>query len=584
MNPSMTDKKMLFGTPEQKGNVTIYPAAPPEMLRATYGRKKRTAAYVRVSTDTIEQEGSLILQREYYENHIKNDPEYEFAGIYADDGITGTTIVRRKGFQDMIDDCLAGKLDLILTKSISRFARNTADTLLHINILNALPSPVEIYFELERISTFNPTSEGYIAFMAMIAQEESHSKSESITWAVDKRYAQGKFYVFPVLGYDKEKGQDKPLTINEEEAKTIKLCYAMTVMGHSFVAIANRMNSLGLKSKPGNVNWTVSGVRSLLSNEKYAGHLCARKTVTPNYKTHKSKKNQGEKPQYFVEGHHDPIVPPLAYEVALRIIKNRQGNSAGIPLLTAVPEGALRGFVAVNKYVRGYTLDDYTEASQSVYAEDEVSEICIPADRASIFDLRTYNIVSTISFDDHRTKPSCSIQNGKITFNGACKKVLGAGESEILFHPSKAILAVRSPVDEKVVSEGVKTVNPAKPVSLSKFIPIALESAGLHPDYRYRVYGTRRTKKGECIMLFDLRDAEIVPSEKDAYILPDKYAGGYGAGYYENLAACDLHKIDIDGLWQALQESRPADVLAGQIVELTEFCKDSLAEFGFNNE
>ncbi len=581
---NVTNTRFSFGTPEQKGNVTIFPAVPVDVLRTARGAKLRVAAYVRVSTDSTGQEGSLVLQKEYYENHIKGNPEYEFCGIYEDDGITATSVEKRKGFLKLMDDCKAGKIDLIITKSISRFARNLGDLLSYVNMLNSLKPPVEIRFDADRVSTFGASGEMLLMVLGLCAQEESRIKSESITWAVDNLFAQGKYYTPPILGFDKEKGRDKPLTINEMEAKTVRLCYAMTVMGHSFGDIAKTMNTLGLKSKPGNVNWTISGVVALLSNEKNAGDLRARKTITRSYKEQKSKRNEGEKPQYYVTGHHDAIVPPLAYEVAMRIVKNRRGNTAGIPILTAVPEGALKGFVAVNKYVRGYTLDDYTEASQSVYSEDEAPEVSIRADKASIFDLRTYDVVSTLSFDDRRTKPSCTIQGSKITFNGASRKILGAGSAEILFHPSKAIMAVRSPVDETDGSKGAKTINPAKPIHLSKFVPVALESAGLHPGYRYRVYGTRRTKNGECIMLFDLRDAEIIPSEKDAYILPDKYAGRYGGGYYENLTACGLHKIDIDGLWQALQESRPADVLAGQIVELTEFCQNSIAEFELNND
>jgi len=141
-------KTNSFGTPEQRGNVTVYPAASDGMLRPTYGRKIRTAAYVRVSTDTIQQEGSLILQREYYEHYIKNNPEYEFVGIYEDD-VTGTNVRKRKGFKKMIEDCRAGKIDLILTKSIERFARNTGDTLHYVDELKALNLPVEIRFETE---------------------------------------------------------------------------------------------------------------------------------------------------------------------------------------------------------------------------------------------------------------------------------------------------------------------------------------------------------------------------------------------------------------------------------------------------
>lgn len=577
MSNKVTAKKASFGTPEQKGNVTIYPAVPAEARRLARGQKMRAAAYVRVSTDSAGQETSLILQKEYYETYIQSKPDYEFAGIYEDDGITATSVEKRKGFLRMMEDCQAGKIDIILTKSISRFARNTGDLLYYVNMLNALNPPVEIYFETDRMSTFGTSGETIITLLGLFAQEESRAKSEAVTWAVDNLFAQGKYYAFPILGFDKEKGRENPLTINEEEAKTVRLCYAMTVMGYSFGEIAQTLNMLGLKSKQGNVRWTTNAVISLLSNEKNAGALRARKTVTINYKTHKSKKNEGEKDQYYAIGHHEAIVPSLAYDIALRIIKNRKGNSKGIPSLKAISEGALKGFIVVCKNIRGYLLDDYSEASRSVYEEDESTEISILADKASIFDLRTYDIVSTISFDD-RTKPSCSIKGSKVVFNTACRKALGTDKAEVLFHPSKAILALRTAIGE-VPAEHINEVSIAKPVHLSHFVPVALESAKLTSEYRYRIYGTRRTKNGEYIMLFDLQNAEIIPSKKDTYILPDKYVGRYGNGYYENIAACGLHKIDIDGLWQALHESRPTDSLAGQIVELTEFCQKSLAEF-----
>ena len=571
----MTIRKTLFGTPEQKGNVTIYPAVPAEMLRTAHGCKIRTAAYARVSTDSTQQEGSLILQREYFEKQIKSNPEYEFVGIYEDDGITATSVEKRKGFLKMIEDCKSGKIDLILTKSISRFARNLGDLLNYVNLLNSLNPPVEIRFEADRISTLGQSGEMFITFLGLFAQEESRLKSESITWAIDNLFAQGKYYTPAVYGFTKEKGRNNPLIINEDEAKIVRLCYAMTVSGYSFSEIASTLNTLGIKSRFGNTSWKQDGIISLLSNEKYSGDLRVRKTVTPNYKTHKTKKNEGEKPQYYVKGYHDSIVPPLAYDVALKIIKNRRGNAGGIPFLKVVTEGALKGFVTVNKAVRGYTLNDYAEASRSMCEEKDDSETSIFADKASIFDLRTYDTVSTLYFDD-RIKSYCLIKDGKIIFNAACRKALGAEKAEMLFNPVKAIFALRAPVAGK----GFQNVLITKPVHLSQFIPVALESAGLKPKYQYRIYGTRRVKNGESIMFFDLRNAAIISNEKDDYILPNKYAERYGDEYYENLTACDLYKIDIGGLWQALHKSKPAGSLGGQIVELTEFCQDNLAEFG----
>jgi len=505
-------KKATFGTPEQRGNVTIYPADPAGVLKAERGEKTKAAAYVRVSTDSTQQEGSLALQREYYENLIKSNPEYEFAGIYEDDGISATSVEKRKGFLNMIQDCKAGKIDLILTKSISRFARNTADFLRYINELNALKKPVEIRFETDRISTLGMSGEILITVLGLVAQEESRQKSDAITWAIDKLFAQGKYYSPPVFGYTKEKGRDEPMVINEDKAKIVRMCYAMTFTGFSFAEIANTLNALGIKGRNGHTDWTPSGITSLLSHEKYAGELIARKTVTPNYKTHKVKQNEGEKTKYHIETHHNPIVPPLAHKVAMKIIKNRRGGMDGIPYLNAVPEGALKGFVTVSKLVRGYTLEDYAGASRSIHQVEDDSEISILADQASKFDFRKFETVSSVLFND-RMQPSCSITDGKIIFDAACRKSLGAGKAEILFHPAKAILALRSPVNEMAFLI-------TKPVHLSSFVPVALESAGLKSGYGYRMYGTKRRKNGESIMFFNLREAEIISKKKNSCIFP----------------------------------------------------------------
>ena len=578
MEANTIKTKTAFGTPIQKGNVTIYPAVPAEMLRFARIGKIKAAAYVRVSTDSVEQESSLLLQKEYYENFIKSNIEYEFVGIYEDDGVSATNVEKRKGFLKMMEDCKAGKIDLIFTKDITRFSRNTGDLLHYLNMLNALNPPVEIRFEADRTSTLSKFDEMYITLRGAFAQEESHNKSKTITWAIDNLFDQGKFYVPAVYGYTKEKGRDNPLIINEEEAKIVRLCYAMAVSGYSFPDIANTLNTLGIKGRLGNTNWKSSGVISLLSTEKYTGNFMARKTITPNYKTHKSKKNEGEKPKYHVKNYHKAIIPQLAYNVALKIIKNRRGNINGIPYLKAVPEGILKSFVTVNKTTRGYTLNDYMEASRSVYEEDN-KEINIFADKVSIFDLRTYDTVSSLFFND-RTKPTCSIKNGNFSFNTACQKAFGAEKVEILFHPIKAILALRSLADEN----DFQGISIAKPICLSSFVNVALESAGLKTEYKYRIYGTKRTKNGENIMFFELQNVQIISKEISGYMLPNKYAGRYGDGYYENLTACDLHKIDFEGTWQALQESKPADSFAEQIIELSDFCQNNLGEFGLLKE
>jgi DNA invertase Pin-like site-specific DNA recombinase len=574
----MKTKNTSFGIPIQKGNLTIYPAIPAEMLRAARNSKLKTAAYVRVSTDSAEQEKSFDLQRTHYEKHIKNNPEYEFAGIYGDDGVSATSVHKRKGFLQMIEDCKAGKIDLILTKSVSRFSRNLGDILHYLNMLNALNPPVEIRSEMENISTFSPMGEMLITVLGIVAQWESQNKSESITWALERLFRDEKFLVPPIYGFTKEKGRDNPLIINETEAEIVRACYAWTLEGRSPIYISNTLNTLGIKGKLGNVKWSPSSVVALISHEKYVGDLIAQKTFTPNWKTHKAQKNRGEKTQYRREEHHVPIVSRLVYKTANKIIEKRKGNTDGLPFLKAVPKGILKGFVSVNKIARGYSLENYIKASQEVCSKEENPTISIFANEVSNFDFRKCEVVSALLIGD-RSKRICTIKDGKIIFNAACRKAFGDKKIEILFHPTKSILALRSPIDKSCTSGTEIT----KPISLSSFVPVVLESAELNPKYQYRMYGTKRTKDGETIMFFDLHNAQIIAG-KDEYILPKKYAERYGNDFYENLTTCDVHKIDLEGVWQALQKSKQFDLSAGQVIELTEFCKDSLAKLKSSKE
>ncbi|MCL2860953.1 MAG: recombinase family protein [Firmicutes bacterium] len=593
MSNESTEKKAYFGSPEYSGRITISEVLVPSEHKVVYGRKLRVTAYIRVSTDSLEQEGSLKLQREYFEALIRANPNWEYVEIYEDDGISATSVDKRKGFLRMIEDAKAGKIDLILTKSISRFARNLGDLLHYANLLNNLSPPVEVQFETDRASTFGSSGQLMLTLLGLFAQEESRKKSEAINWAIDNMFAQGKFYVHPApLGFIKEKGRDKPLVVHEEDAKTVKLCYAMTAEGYSFEDIAGTLNMLGRRRKLGNVKWTASGVMSLLMNEKYRGDLRARKTVTRDYLSQRSIKNEiivdgvkkSYKPQYYVTEHHEPIVPHLAFDVALRIIKNRvKRNDGGLPCLKAIPNGVFKGFITINKKVKGYSLGDYVEASKMVDEHDE-EEIYITADKAGVFDLRTYETVSTLLFDEEKNRISCTIKDSAITFNAACRHSLNSNEVEVLFHPQKALVAIRQ-VTDKADSIAIAARNGvSKKVALSSFLPVALESAGLKEAFKYRIYGTQRVRNGENIILFDLSDAQIVPDKKGSnevsFILPSRYAQSYGKEYYSNLVSSGLHRVDVDDLWQALQESKVYDPLAGQVLELKEFCNEVMNEFG----
>lgn len=286
-------------------------------------RKRKTAGYARVSTDSEEQATSYAAQVDYYTRYINANPEWEFVGIYSDDGITATNTNHRDGFNQMVEDALAGKIDLIITKSISRFARNTVDSLTTVRKLKE--KGVEIYFEKENIWTLDAKGELLITIMSSLAQEESRSISENTTWGKRKSFADGKasvgFKTF--LGYDR--GLNGEFVINEEQAVTVRYIYKRFLEGLSTYQIAKELTNMGVKTPAGKDKWYTSSVMSILQNEKYKGDALLQKTFTKDFLTHKMVVNNGEVPQYYVEGHHEGIVTVDQFDQVQAEILRRKG-------------------------------------------------------------------------------------------------------------------------------------------------------------------------------------------------------------------------------------------------------------------
>ncbi|MCM1345322.1 MAG: recombinase family protein [Muribaculaceae bacterium] len=275
-------------------------------------RKRRTAGYGRVSTDSLEQQTSYEAQLDYYTRYISSREDWEFVGMYADEGITATSTKCRKGFNDMVEDALAGKIDLIITKSISRFARNTVDSLVTVRKLKE--KGVEIYFEKENIWTLDAKGELLITIMSSLAQEESRSISENTTWGKRKGFADGKASVAykNFLGYDR--GEDGEFVVNEEQAKVVKLIYKSFLEGLSPYKIAQMLTERGIPTPMGKGKWQQSTVASILTNEKYKGDALLQKQYVEDFLTKKRRRNRGEVQQYYVEGHHAPIISPDIFE------------------------------------------------------------------------------------------------------------------------------------------------------------------------------------------------------------------------------------------------------------------------------
>ena len=278
-------------------------------------RKMRVAAYARVSEDCEVLLHSLSAQVSYYSTLIQNNPEWEYAGVYVDQGITETSTAHRDGFNRLVADCDAGKIDMVLVKSISRFARDTVDCLNTTRHLKDLG--IAVYFEREKISSLSEDGELMLTLLASFAQEESRSISENTTWGKRKQFADGKgsvaFSWF--LGYDKD------FKINEEQAATVRLVYRL-----SFYAITKELESRGIKSPSGKDRWHISTVKSILTNEKYRGDALLQKQYTTDFLQKKRKTNNGEIPQYYVEEHHEAIIPPAQFDFVQAELARREQN------------------------------------------------------------------------------------------------------------------------------------------------------------------------------------------------------------------------------------------------------------------
>jgi len=270
-------------------------------------KRMRVAAYCRVSTELEEQQSSYKLQVEYYTSYIQNNSDWIFAGIYADEGITGTNLKKRDGFNKLIKDCLLGKIDMVITKSVSRFARNTLDCLATIRKLKE--KNIAVFFEKENINTLDGSGEMLLTILSSLAQEESRSLSTNTKWGIMKRFEKGEVQLnyTRFLGYTKN--NEGQLVIEPEEAEVVKLIYRLFLEGYSAQGIATELETRGIKTVTGKTKWNACVISSILKNEKYMGDALLQKSYTVDFLTKKRVKNNGNVKQYYVTNNHEGIIP-----------------------------------------------------------------------------------------------------------------------------------------------------------------------------------------------------------------------------------------------------------------------------------
>lgn len=290
-------------------------------------QRLKTAAYARVSTESEMQGNSLENQIIYYTNYIRSKPEYQFVGVYSDRGKTGTRLESRPGFKKLIRDALDGKIELILCKSISRFARNVVDTVETVRKLK--DNGIRVIFEQERIDTADIQSETLLVLIGAVAQEESRSISKNVIWANSRRFEKGEVKFTRMLGYTKNKNGE--WTIVEEEAKIVREAFNEYLNGNSPSQIAKMFILKGYKKANGRKDWSAIAVRDILRNERYTGDAYCQKTYTKDYLSHKRVINNGERNKYLIKNHHEPIIDHSTFNRVQEMFTKNMKKVINIP-------------------------------------------------------------------------------------------------------------------------------------------------------------------------------------------------------------------------------------------------------------
>ena len=496
---------------------------------------QRVAVYARVSTGNVQQTTSYELQKKYYEDFVVHHPNWTLVRIYADEGISGTSLAHRVEFNKMIADCRTGQIDMIITKSVSRFARNVVDCISMVRTLSELPHPVGVFFESECIFSLKDDSQMALSFQATMAQEESHIRSRSMETSLRMRLDGGLPLTPKLLGYSHD--ADGNLVINPDEESTVKLIFYMYLYGYSTAEIVDALTELGKKTYLGNVSWTSGSVVQVLRNERHCGDVLTRKTFTPNYLNHKARKNRGDRQQSIYRNHHEGIVSRDDFIAVQHLLNNaKYGNKSILPELRVIDSGLLKGFVTVNPRWSGFKPADYFQATASIQPsaeaekdddgyEAEDSEIHITVE-AGDFDMRGFEIARSEFFDScHR--PYVIFHDKKIKFSTACvRKFDKNNQVEFLVNPNEMKFAVRTAEKESrntvICSKLSNGIYYAKEIPGAAFIETLFQLFGWNTDFKYRVSGSLYQKDNESVYLFNMNDAEV-------FIKPSMMSGKNGA-------------------------------------------------------
>ena len=557
------------------GNKKFIPAKPKADLYGE-GHIYRVCAYCRVSTDNDEQLSSFELQQQHYRQLVEDHPNWDLRHIYADEGISGTSLKNRDQFNEMIAECQRGKYDLIITKSVSRFARNLVDCISLIRMLKGLNPPVGVFFETDNLYTLSENTEFMLSFLATFAQEESVKKSEAMNWSLQQRFKDGKLLTPAPLGYDRPKDvtgryiKYAPLEVNENEARVVRFIFEAYLAGWSQEQIAALLTDIGCETKSGGTEWNSGSVGYILTNERYCGSVLTWKTFTADLYEHKHRKNNQDRDQYLYTDHHEAIVSVETFEAVQILLENRKHHMrGGLPMLHVIDEGIFRGFIPINHHWVNEDPGTYYDISNSVRQPIRTKSIRKAA--FSAFDLEGYQVVRSQFLQLRYEGPVINISNERISFNKFCaQKFDNVAYIQLLLHPVERRIAIRP--CKKTDAHSIRwRPNPEKPaysktLNCQHFGNALYSIMNWNPDVVYKIRGTWASRGMEQIIVFNLPNAvpaTLLPSEdgdaskarRRVELCPEEWDGDFGEGFYEHALENGFYYVTPNTEWNSQASS-----------------------------
>ncbi len=575
----MDDREQIRKLYRSQGNSEkIYIPAKPKI--DFYDRNKffRACAYCRVSTDSDEQLLSYELQQAHYQQVAKDHPNWDLRHIFADEGISGTSLKNRTQFNEMIAACERGDYDLIVTKNVSRFARNLIDCVTLIRRLKSQDPPVGVFFETDGLNTLDENSDLMLTFLAKFAEEESIKKREAMIWSLTQRFKDEKVLTPPLLGYDRQRdaaGQYikyAPLVVNEKEAKIVRFIFSAYLGGWPMENIAVFLTDIGCQTKMGSTQWSKGSIRYILSNERYCGDILTWKTFTYDLFDHKHRKNYDDMEKWHLKNKHEAIISREEFEMVQVLLQNKKHHLRGaLPSLQVIDDGIFCGFVPINHHWVNDEPGPYFDCSNSIRKRQK--EVRIPKSRFSAFDLTGYQVVRSQFTQVRYDGPAITISRSRISFNVWCmRKFADVRYTQLLLHAAERKLAIRPSSQGAMHSIPWRTEDAAgihtKSLSCPHFGTALFAIMDWDPDCIYKVRGNWISKGGERIIVFNLQNAVgailITGPQRDGTqkrrveFFPEEWDGDFGNEFYDHIVENDIFYLSESREWNSEKDSIPA--------------------------